>query len=219
MKDDRINSRYRPLGGIHNVCEKYASGDVTLKEVAEKTTLSTRTVRNHLKKVLGLNGYAQIMDKRREARRHMSPPFWLKARTQSHLITSLGHQFLEDVDEILSLKRDLLKNAPCIKDVFLGKTGITRALTISGKVICIRNVHSRKDLKEHKIGFIRIKISPNQTSNFDFFIFKINDQQEKIYYIFAADKLLNQWSLNLRLPTSNKPSKYNVARNNWEILR
>jgi hypothetical protein len=195
MRADQIKSRYKAWGGVRNLSKKFVAGEVTLKEISKNVSVSTETVRNDFKEVLGVNGYGKIMEKVRAARRSSRFPFWFELRVKTNVITSLSGRFSIDVNEVLTLKGDLIKEAPHIQDIFLGKNGITRARTKSGKKVCVRNVYVRKELKEYNIEFIRIKLSPKKTNKFDFFIFRVNNLEEYIYYIFNSHELSGLFSL------------------------
>lgn len=87
-----------------------------------------------------------------------------------------------------------------------------------GRAVTIFSANINYKLKEHHMGLHRFGITP-KIGKFDFAIFSLSDNSTSTAYIFHTSEIKGIWSLTLRFDHLNRKSKYDFARERWQILQ
>lgn len=236
-KSDQGPERYRALGGLPSVVEKYGRGEITLAGVAASTGVTRETVRNDVKALVGEKRYDQLVARRRAARR--PPPEERMSLAQAinrleaaadelgwteelrALDDTLRRMRREGVPLIVTLKhKNHLRYA--VRDGHVQRRGGSFAYALpDGGCVQIRAAAVDGTKKEHELGYHRLKVLPPSCP---FTIFALRTGGETLVYVFDSEEIAGVRSLNLRIKDESKynkvrKSKYDAARDNWAILK
>lgn len=221
QKSERIENaerRYRNLGGLASVIERYERGEFTLRSIGDAVGASRETVRNDIKRLVGSRSYGEAMERRRAASRtrqdvRMSLPEAVKYFSEANTAES----------RVLADTLDEMRKAGVPLTVTLTRVGALVYTLADGRCVKIRVAVVKGNRTEHKIGFHRFKMT-NAISPCPFMVFALRVGDETMQFVFKTSEISGVRSLNLRFTSESKyeitrKSKYDKSRGNWAILK
>lgn len=206
--------KYDRFGGIEKVFYSLYSGDTTLTSIGKVVGYSKETVILDFLKHFGKEAYNTMKAKMRKRLEEVD-------LNLPNAIKSISKAMFKENSSLKCILNVLSKakqaDVPLVVTLSMPFTPNTRLKyrLINGRKVFIHTSFVHGNLVEHSIGLHRFK--PRKV-NADFYIFGICGKKGGIAYVFNIIDIMQIKSLNLRFENFEKKSKYDYARERWDIL-
>lgn len=215
-RNDLPYKKYDEMGGIEEAFIRLGSKNNSLFKISREIGYSRETVRQDMIKYFGKKVYLEM----------------IKNRRRTKVIAEVE---LELEDAIESLEKHLDMNEKGIKCILailvkIKKSGIPLMAIIrqsfehrkfimlkdlNGRTVTVHTAFASGNLPEHSFGFHRFK--PRKVDT-DFYIFGICSEKGNTAYVFDFKVIRGLQSINLSFDRHARQSKYDYARDRWDIM-